>query len=537
MAVPAEVERGRTLFAAARWRDAHECLGSIADALGPDDLETLARSAYLTGKDEEYVEAMERAHDAWVEQGEIPRAARCCFWIGHSLMFRGRGAHAEGWFARARRSLGDRDCVERGYLLAPTWLDQMGRGDWSGGLATAISGSEIGDRFGDADLTWLARADEARALLHLGRTSEGRRLVDEALVVTESGVLSPVVRGIVYCNTIAFCRDLYELDHARAWTEALAGWCDERPQMITHQGLCRVHRAEVMQYAGDWEAALQEAFEAQDRFRAGMLNEIALGQALYRQGEIRRLQGRLTEAEEAFREAGLAGHDPQPGLALLRLARGASDVAASMVRRSLAEHAPDIERAGLIPAFVLIMVAIDDSDAAETAARQLHEIAARQESPLLRAMAAQTAADVALATADAARALSESRRAVALWRRLGIPYETACGRVRVRDALRLMGDDESAAVEEEAARRALTALGASPAIAGLGEDPRDRHGLSPRELEVLGHLARGASNRDIAAALTISEHTVARHVQNILSKLDVSSRAAAGAFAFEHHLL
>lgn len=537
MAVPAEVDRGRTLFAAARWREAHECLTSVADALGPQDLEMLARSAYLLGKDDEYVEAMERAHDAWHRQDESARAARCCFWIGHSLMFRGRSAHAEGWFSRGLRSLGTRDCVERGYLLAPTWLDEMGRGDWPAGLATAMRGSEIGEQFGDADLVWLARADQARALLHLGRTSEGRRLVDEALVVTESGALSPVVRGIVYCNTIAFCRDLYELDHARAWTEALAGWCDELPQMITHHGLCRVHRAEVMQYAGDWEAALREASEAQERFRAGVLNEIALGQALYRQGEICRLQGRLTQAEEALRAAGLAGHDPQPGLAMLRLAQGAGDVAASMLRRSLAEHAPDLERAGLIPAFVRAMLAIGDFEGAETAARQLHEIAGRQESPLLIAMAAQAAVDVALAAGDAATALAEARRAVLMWRRLGIPYEVACGRVRVRDALHMMGDDESAAVEDEAARKALEALGASPAIAGLGEDSRDRHGLSPRELEVLGHLARGDSNRDIAAALTISEHTVARHVQNILGKLDVSSRAAAGAFAFEHHLL
>jgi DNA-binding NarL/FixJ family response regulator len=537
MAVTADVERGRTLFAAAQWREAHECLGSIAEALGPDDLEMLARSAYLLGMDDEYVEAMERAHDAWLEQREISRAARCCFWIGHSLMFRGQGAHATGWFSRARRSLGAGDCVEQGYLLAPTWLDEMGRGDWADGLATAVRGSEIGEQFGDADLVWLARADQARALLHLGRTSEGRRLVDEALVVTESGDLSPVVRGIVYCNTIAFCRDLYELDHARAWTEALAEWCDEQPQMITHHGLCRVHRAEVMQYAGEWAAALHEASEVQERFRVGMLNEIALGQALYRQGEICRLQGRLAEAGAAFHEAGLAGHDPQPGLAMLRLAQGARDVAASMVRRSLSEHAPDLERAGLIPAFVRVMLAIGDFDAAETAARQLREIAERQQSPLLSAMATQAGADVALAAGDAAPALSEARRAVAAWRQLGVPYETACGRLRVRDALRLMGDDESAAVEDEAARKALEALGASPAIAGLGEGSRDRHGLTPRELEVLGHLARGDSNRDIAVALTISEHTVARHVQNILGKLDVSSRAAAAAFAFEHHLL
>ncbi len=328
---------------------------------------------------------------------DVPRAARCAFWIGHSLLFRGRGGRAQGWFSVGRRLLGDgHDCAEVGYLLIPDWLHHMGSGDWESGLAATTRAAEIGERFADADLLWLARDDQARALLNLGRSDEARRLLDEALVIVESGALSAVVRGIVYCNTIAFCRDLFELQHAREWTESLAAWCDGLPQMVAHNGLCRVHRAEVMQYAGNWAGALGEAREARERFTDGMLNQIATGQALYRQGEIHRLQGGAEEAERLFREANDHGYDPQPGLALVRLAQGRTDVAASMLRRAVAEHPRELERAALLPAYVTVMLAIGDADTAAAASRQLQEIADRQSSDLLAALAAEAEAAVLL---------------------------------------------------------------------------------------------------------------------------------------------
>jgi hypothetical protein len=291
----AELERGRQAYAREFWRDAFEALSKADQAapLGAEDLELLARSAYLLGRDDDYVSGLERAHHAYLDAGEAPRAVRCAFWIGHNMLFRGEAARARGWFSRAQRQLDqwERDCVERGYLLTPTWLEQMARGDWEAGRATAAEAAEIGERFGDLDLVWLARDDQGRALLKQGRSDEGLRLVDEALVVAGARELSPIVTGIVYCNTIAFCRDAYELRHAREWTDALTTWCRRQPEMVAHNGLCLVHRAEILQLRGAWGDALVEAQRATERFTSGVLNQLAVGKALYRQGEIYRLRG------------------------------------------------------------------------------------------------------------------------------------------------------------------------------------------------------------------------------------------------------
>jgi hypothetical protein len=237
---------------------------------------------------------LERAHHAHLDGRQVPQAVRCAFWIGHNLLFRGEHVSANSWFTRAR-SLLDReggDCVERGYLLIPVWLQQMGGGDFESGHATAVAAGEIGERFGDADLTWLAVDEQGRALMNQGRVEEGLRLVDEVLVVANSGALSPIVTGIIYCNTIAFCQGVYELPHARAWTDALTRWCEGQPDMVAHNGLCLVHRAEIMQLQGAWDDAMQEARSAAERFTRGVLNQLACGNAFYRQGEVHRRRRR-----------------------------------------------------------------------------------------------------------------------------------------------------------------------------------------------------------------------------------------------------
>ncbi|MBT2403498.1 response regulator transcription factor [Streptomyces sp. ISL-87] len=512
--------------------------------MGPDDLELLARSAYMLGRDDAYVAGLERAHAMWLDADDVPRAVRCAVWIGHSMLFRGHGARASGWFSLGERLLkaDGRDCVERGYLLIPVWLSQMGGGDWQSGHATATEAAEIGERFGDADLVWLARDEQGRALVNLGRVHEGLRLVDETLVVVDSGALSPIVSGIVYCNTIVFCRDLFDLSHEREWTDALTRWCERQPQMVAHNGLCLVHRAEVLQYGGAWAAALDEARRASEHFARGVLNQIACGQAFYRQGEIHRLRGRPAEAEDAFREANRRGFEPQPGFALLRLAQGNDEAAAATIRRAVSEHTRELERAALLPAYVEIMLAGADVDAAAEAAHQLGAIAEHQDSAVLRATAAYGVASVALAKGDATAALTAGRRAWHAWQELGAPYEAARARVLVALACRSLGDDDTSALELQAARAVFAELGAGPDVAHVdslarGGPDRDTHGLSARELEVLRQVVGGASNRQIATALAISEHTVARHLQNIFGKLGVSSRTAASTFALEHGLV
>jgi DNA-binding NarL/FixJ family response regulator len=541
----ANLAAGRARYSAAAWADAYEALrvASESETMGPDDFELLARSAYMLGRDDDYRAALERAHALWLDAGDVARAAGCTFWIGHNLLFRGQGARGSGWFAVGQRLLDDADldCVERGYLLIPLWLRQMGQGDWEAGYATACEAAAIGDRFGDRDLIWLARDDQARALINLGRTDEALQLVAEALVIVESGALSPVVSGIVYCNTISFCRDRFELPQTRVWTEALARWCDRQPQMVAHNGLCLVHRAETLQYAGAWADALRDARTAARRFTEGALNQIARGQACYREGEIHRLQGDLDQAEAAFREANESGFEPQPGLALLRLAQGDTERAAATIRRAVAEHTGEVERGALLPAYVEIMLAVSDLDAAASATDQLVALASRQSSSLLAATAALCCASVALAAGDAADALAAARGAWRAWQELDAPYEAARARVLVAAACSLLGDEDSSVLELDTARAVFAHLGARPDVARVdaqagGAPKPDARGLSLRELEVLQHVVDGASNRQIAAALMISEHTVARHLQNIFAKLGVASRTAASTFALAHNL-
>jgi DNA-binding NarL/FixJ family response regulator len=434
------------------------------------------------------------------------------------------------------------NCVERGYLLAPIWLEQIRSGDYDGGFRTAAQAAEIGERFGDSDLVWLARDEQARALAKQGRLRDALALVDEALVAAVRGELSPIVTGIVYCNTIAFCRDAYELRHARDWTETLTKWCERQPEMVAHNGLCLVHQAEILELQGAWDEALDQARQAAERFTRGVLNELACGAALYRQGEIHRLRGEHAAAEDAYKRASRCGYEPQPGLALLRLAEGKAWAALGAIRRIIGETTEQLLRARLLPAYIEITLALRNADEASAASRELDEIASAHRAEALGAIAAQARANVALAEGDGVAALAALRASLAVWQDLAARYETARARLSIGLACRELQDEETAVLELEAAREIFAELGARPDVARVDALLRralssGAYGLSERELEVLRLAAAGKSNREIADALVISEHTVARHMQNIFNKLGVSSRTAAGAFAVSHQLV
>jgi len=300
-----------------------------------------------------------------------------------------------------------------------------------------------------------------------------------------------------------------------------------------------VHRAQLMQLQGAWPDALEEAQRAGLRFEEAM-NQAAAAKACYLQGEVYRLRGEVGQAEEAYRQASGLGLEPQPGWALLRLAQGSAAAAAAAIRRTLGETTDRLRRAGLLPAAVEIMLATGDVDEAREACRELAAIAAAYDSEMLRATQAYARGAVELAAGDAGAALVSLRQAAQVWQELEAPYEAARARVLVGQACRALGDEDAFALELAAARGSYEALGAVPDVAlvdsllGAGDD---NYGLTARELEVLRLVAAGKSNKDIAAALVISEHTVARHLHNMFTKLGVSSRTAAGAFAFEHHLV
>jgi DNA-binding NarL/FixJ family response regulator len=309
---------------------------------------------------------------------------------------------------------------------------------------------------------------------------------------------------------------------------------------VAFTGRCLTHRAELMQLHGDWPEALEEARRAAERCAEGE-NPAAAGEACYRQGEIHRTRGDLVQAEEAYREASRLGREPQPGLALLRLAQGNLDAASGAIRRVLDESGEAGRRANMLPGYIEIMLVVGDLEAARDAARELESLAADHRRGALGAMADQATGAVELTVGDAGAALASLRRAVETWQRLEAPYEAARVRELVGLACRALGDEDTAALELESARHTYADLGARPDLVRVdslaGRTPDDAHGLSERELEVLRQVAAGKTNKAIAAELVLSERTVDRQVSNIFAKLGVSSRAAATAHAYEHELV
>ncbi len=542
MRVVDELVRAREAFDRRQWVTAYERLATTgSDAMQADDFARLATSAYLLGHVNDSVQAMQRAYSAHLSAGDKAAAAKCAFWLAMVLNSHGEWAVGGGWVGREERLLAELpgDTVDHGYLLIHRMFRHIVSGQWPQALELGQRVAEYGRRFNDADLVAMGLQAQGRVLFYGGRVPEGLALLDEAMVGIAAGEVSPIFAGNIYCSMIEACQEISDFQRVAEWTTALTRWCDEQPGLLTFTGQCAVHRGQVMRARGAYGEALVEFDTAKERYSA-LGNVQFAGLAMAERGTVLRILGRYAEADEAFDEAIQYGQDPQPELATLWLARGRSRAAVGAVRRLLAEPVDAVPRARLLPAAIEVLLASGHQEEAKPLVIELAEIASAFGCTSISARSAQAAGALAVALDDFAGALPFLRSALRQWTSLESPYEAARTRVLVARALRALGDEDSAVSELAAARRALADLGAGPDALEVDQLLRPAAlpgGLSPREAEVLRLVAAGRSNPQIAAALFLSEKTVARHLSNIFTKLDVASRTAAAAFAFEHGLV
>lgn len=537
------LECGRKHYELRAWTDAFGALARAdsACALEVDDLERLATSAYLSGREDDYLNALERAHLGLLDAKQWARAARCAFWIGLCLLFRGQTGPATGWFGRAQRIL-DRNgstCAEHGYLLVPRAERELAASDSQAAYTSAAKAAEIGERFADTNLIACARHIQGRALLQQGQLEQGLALLDEAMVGVIAGELSPLMTGLIYCSVIDSCMQVYALARAREWTSALSRWCAAQPQLIAFTGACLVHRAEILEMHGAWPDAIAETQRACSGYGPRIAQQPPAA-AFYRRGELCRLRGEFAAAEAAYREASQRGCEPQPGLALLRMTQGRARAAALAIRRAVNAATDPFARARLLPACVEIMLEVGDLAAARTACRQLEQSVDSFDAGALGALLAHARGSVLLAEGDPAAALCRLRQAAEFWRKAEVPYRAARARALAGLACRALGDEDGAELELEAAKATFDGLGAAPdvgRIASYLQGPVRNHGLTIRELQVLRLVAAGKTNKTIASELSLSRRTIDRHVSNLFGKLDVSSRAAATSYAYRHKLI
>ncbi len=552
MSTLSTLAHGREAYAERRWPDA---VGQYTAAerdteLPAGDLEQLATSVILTGRASDGVDILSRAHLKYLADDDYAAAARCAVWTGMNLILLGEPARSAGWLARAHRIVEDLDepCPFEGLLFVPAGLAALYRGDGATAAENFARAARLGRERGDADTAALGVLGLGQAQVMLGRLDDGLALLDEAMVAVTVGEISPVPAGIIYCAVIETCHLAFDVRRAHEWTRALDKWCEGQQNLLAFSGQCQMHRAELYRLHGAWSEAIGAATTAQELAFRG--DRMATYGGFYEQGEIHRLRGEFDAAEAAYLHAQETGFPPQPGFALLRLAQGRPEHAQSMLRQAMDGVDPAYRRR-MLAARVEIELAAGDADAARAAMKELASLCASIDMPMLHAIAEQSEATVLVHDGDPQAALVLLRRAWSRWISLDAPFEAARCRALLASVCAAVGDHESAGLELAAARATFAELGAAPALSALehvGAEPpggqtHNNHDAAPaaaltaRETEVMQLVAAGLTNREIAAELFISEKTVARHLSNIFTKLDLTSRAAATAYAYQHGLI
>jgi ATP/maltotriose-dependent transcriptional regulator MalT len=532
----------RELFDAFGWR---RCVDLLADAderqpLDGASLLLLGQAAFLIGDDERAEAAFARAYASAVAADDPPSAVRAALSSSFVLEQAGDLVRSGAWAARAERLVEDHGLSggEAGWLLARRGHQLVREQRLAEALAVAREGERVGLSAGDADAVVLSRLSIAFALVLGGERDQAIRVFDEVMLAVSSDETSPAVVGLCYCASVAACMVMRDVVRARSWTATLDRWCAARPDLGPYRGTCLVHRAQMSTLGGNWTGALDEAARA-----LRLLHGPAAGDACYQLGELHRLMGHDADAEDAYRRANALGRQPEPGLSRLRTAEGRADVAIRTLQRLCAEPRPPEDRAELLAARVDAELAEGDVDAALGTAAELRGITASLATPLISALADHAEGAALLAAGRPDAALAVLRRAQRGWTALDLPHSCAQTRLLAGGCLRALGDEDAAGLEFEAARECFERLGAAPDLARAdrlaagGCAPARRSPLTDREVEVVRLVAAGHTNRAIANLLCLSEKTVARHLANVYAKLDLPSRAAATAYAYDHGLV
>jgi tetratricopeptide (TPR) repeat protein len=469
------VERAQSAVARGGWQPAFDLLmeADAAGLLAPTELPMLGEVAYAAGHLDVTIEAWERAHAACAEAGDQVAAAGAAARVAMHLLFdTALMAPVRGWLARAELLL-----EGRGETPAHAWLavvrtyERMLTGDLAAARHWARQAVEVGSTTDPAACA-IGRVAEARLLILDGDVQHGLALLERAGVATVSGELDPLSTGVVYCELVCALQGLTQYDVAEQWTEAMERWCDTNAIGSLH-GRCRVHRAEILRLRGSCHEAESQALLACEELLPYLRRE--LGWPLSELGRIRLHKGDIAGAEEALLAAHRAGWDPQPGLALVRLAQGDAATAAASIRDALERPLPmpskerppntALQRAPLLEAQVEIEIAAGDIGWARSAADELERVAARFETTALMASAALARGRVRLADGDAAGAERSLSEAVRLWNEVGAPYEAAIARRGLAEAYTAGGSEHRAVLERHAARTILEGIAAAPSAA------------------------------------------------------------------------
>ena len=475
------------------WQQAYE-LFVLADArqlLDPPDLAVFAHCAYAAGHIDATIEAWERVHAEGLRAGDHLMAAGGAVRVALHLLFdTALLAPIRGWASRAERLLeGQDDTPVHAWIAVVRSYERLLSGDFRRAREWARRAIDVGTGR-DPAAAALGRIAEARSLILEGDVARGLDLLNEAAVATMSGELDPLATGVIYCEVVCALQAVAQYDLAEQWTQAMEWWRQGQPVESIH-GRCRVHRAEILRLRGSCVEAEQEALGACEELRPYLRREF--GWPLTELGRIRLRTGDVRGAEEVFLAAHQAGWDPQPGLALVRLAQGEVPLAAALIREALdhplnvpSKELPpnsDLRRAPLLAAQVEIEIAAGDLDRARSAADELTRVAAVFESKALAAGAVLAHGQVRLALGDTAGARGDFEAAVQQWDEIGAPYETALGRMGLAHAHRAEGNEAHAILEFRAAHRVFERIGATSQAAraadAIGEGARGEIRESP----------------------------------------------------------